>query len=167
MKIGIFYGSTTGNTANAAEALKAELQTAGEIGLHNVADISLSLMSGYDLVILGTSTWGLGEMQDDWAGKELLAGVDLKGKKAAVFGMGDQSGFSDTYVDAMGQLAASAEKAGATLIGAWSVDGYDFSASAAVRNGMFVGLALDEDNQSGQTTERIVKWAAQLKNEMK
>ena len=167
MKIGIFYGSSSGNTANAAKVLKAELDLLGQVDLGDIADTEIALLADYDLVILGSSTWGLGDLQDDWYGKEALQGVDLTGKKAAVFGAGDQSGFGDTFVDAIGVLAGSAEKAGATLIGKWPTDGYDFSGSVAVNEeGFFAGLALDDDNQPDLTIDRIKQWAAQLKSEI-
>ena len=166
MKIGIFYGSTTGNTADAARTLKDAMASVGEVVLNEIANTDVSAMADYDLIILGSSTWGLGEMQDDWFGKETLAGVDLTGKKAAVFGTGDQYGFADTFVDAIGILAEAAEQAGAALIGKWSVGGYAHSTSAAIKNGCFVGLALDDDNQSDQTADRIGKWAEQLKGEI-
>jgi flavodoxin I len=72
---------------------------------------------------MGSSTWGLGDLQDDWLPYESLSGMDLTGRKAAVFGTGDQRGFSDTYVDALATLAEALEKAGATLIGAWPAEG--------------------------------------------
>jgi flavodoxin I len=166
MKIGIFYGSTTGNTADAAKAVKTELDTLGDVVLESVSNISVSAMAEYDLLILGSSTWGLGEIQDDWYGKETLAGVDLSGKKVAVFGTGDQYGYGDTFADAIGILAESAEAAGATLIGLWPTEGYDASESVAVRDGHFVGLALDNDNQSELTAGRIKTWTDQLKSEV-
>lgn len=166
MNIGIFFGSTTGNTTAVAEAIAKELESFGKVTLHNMADSDLSTMSEYDLIILGASTWGFGEIQEDWFGSESLPCIDLSGKNVAIFGLGDQSGFSDTFVDAIGILTKSAENAGATLIGKWPIDGYEFSNSAAVRNNMFYGLAIDEDNQSDQTSERVLQWINQLKKEL-
>lgn len=166
MKIGIFFGSTTGNTADAAEAIKAKLESLGEVVLDDIDNVSVSSMSDYDLVVLGSSTWGVGEMQDGWVGKETLSGVDLTSKKVAVFGTGDQDGFSDTFVDAIGILADAAEKAGAMLIGQWPAEGYGFSGSAALRGDKFAGLALDDDNQPELTADRINQWTEQLKGEL-
>jgi flavodoxin I len=123
-------------------------------------------MADCDLILLGSSTWGLGDMQDDWVAHQDLPGINLEGKTVAVFGTGDQTGFSDSFVNAIGTLADSAEKAGAHLVGAWPTDGYDLLESTAVRNGRFVGLALDEDNQADQTQTRIAQWVAQLKTEL-
>ena len=167
MKIGIFYGSTTGNTATAATQIGVELQKLGEVEVKSIVDTGLGALSNYDLLILGASTWGLGEVQDDWDGLETLQGVDLSGKKVAVFGTGDQEGYSDTFVDAIGVLADAAEKAGGTLVGLWPTEGYEFTSSVAQRGDYFAGLALDEDNQSALTAERIKKWVAQLSEEVK
>jgi flavodoxin I len=166
MNIGIFYGSTTGNTTRAAEALKAQLGSFGDVDLHDIATADPAAMSGYDLVVLGTSTWGMGDMQDDWVGKTSLPGADLAGKHAAVFGLGDQMSFPDTFVDAMAVLADNAEKAGAKLVGRRPADGYECSGSAALRDGQFVGLPLDEDNQSDLTESRIAEWAQQIQKEV-
>jgi flavodoxin I len=112
---------------------------------------------------LGASTWGLGEVQDDWVGKEALSGVDLAGKKVAVFGTGDQDGYPDTFVDAIGILANSAQRAGGSLMGQWPTEGYTFDSSEAAKGDSFVGLPLDEDNQTALTDERITKWCQSLK----
>jgi flavodoxin I len=46
-----------------------------------------------------------------------------------------------------------------------SNDGYDFTESKAVKNSNFVGLTIDEDNQSDLTDERVKIWVAQIKKE--
>jgi flavodoxin I len=166
MRIGIFYGSTNGNTERAAELIKTQLSSLGEVDLHSVAGIDPKRMGDYDVVILGTSTWGAGQLQEDWDGRESFSGIDLSGKCVAIFGLGDQMGFGDTFVDAIGILADSAEKAGAILIGKWPTEGYEFASSFAVRDARFVGLALDEDNQPTLTAERIQTWTEQLKAEL-
>jgi flavodoxin I len=160
----VLYGSTTGNTQSAAEAIGKGL---GITDVKGVDKISVDDIAQYDVVIAGTSTWGSGEIQDDWAslvGK--IGGLDLKGKKVALFGTGDQSGYPDTFVDGIGDLFDAFSAAGAAIIGAWPVEGYDYESSRAVRDGKFVGLALDEDNQSGNTAERIQAWVELLKPEL-
>jgi flavodoxin I len=166
MRIGIYYGSTMGNTQRAALLVGEQLKSLGEVSLHDVAADGIADMASVDLILLGTSTWGVGDLQDDWLPYETLSGMDLTGRKAAVFGTGDQQGYSDTYVDALATLAEALENAGATLIGSWSTEGYDFAESRAVQDGKFVGLALDEDNQSDLTEDRIAQWVAQLKTEL-
>jgi flavodoxin I len=165
MKIAIIYGSTTGNTEAAAERLKDALSDVGEVTLANITE-GLDAAADADVVLLGASTWGMGDMQDDWVGYEDLDGLDLTDKRVAVFGMGDQTCYDNTFVEAIGVLADAATKAGGTLIGAWATDGYECTESFAIRDGKFVGLPLDEDNQSELTQQRIADWAAQLKQEI-
>lgn len=166
MKIGIIYGSTTGDTEEAAEIIQEHLAEAGEVTLANILDTPLPELEEYDVLILGASTWGVGDIQDDWMGKDSFSDIDLSGKKIAVFGTGDQEAYCDTFVDAIGILHEAAERAGATLLGAWPTEGYDYEDSAAVRNGKFGGLALDYNNQPELSNERIAAWCDQIKGEM-
>ncbi len=161
--VGIIYGSSTGNTESAANQIQAQFD-GGEIS--SVASLSsMDELKKYDLIILGSSTWGLGDLQDDWEVQiNNLKGLDLSGKKVAVFGTGDQESYPDTFVDAMGILYDAVAETKATLIGNWPVDGYDYGESRAVRDGEFVGLALDEDNQADLTEERISRWVETLKS---
>ena len=157
----VIFGSTTGNTENAANMIAAEL---GGKAI-NVTDAAAADFA-VDLLVLGSSTWGLGELQDDWLdGFETLEDLDLKGKKVALFGEGDQTGFGDTYLDAVGTIYEKVVELGARVIGHWSTDGYEHTASTAEVDGFFVGLALDEDNESDLTEERIKMWCVQLKLE--
>ncbi len=164
MKIGLFYGSTTCYTEMAAEKMRAII---GEdlLDIHNVKEASLNLMSDYDLLILGISTWDFGEIQEDW--KELwdqINGVQLSGKSVALYGLGDQEGYGEWYLDAMGLLHDEIKKTGASIIGYWPNEGYDFEASKALTEDdtQFVGLALDEDSQYELSDERIATWVEQV-----
>ena len=112
-------------------------------------------------------TWNVGELQSDWESfyDDQLDNIDFSGKKVAYFGEGDQIGYPDTFQDAMGILEEKISELGGETVGYWSTEGYEFSDSKALRDGKFVGLALDEDNQSELTEERIKAWVAQLKTE--
>ncbi len=164
MKIGLFYGSTTCYTEMAAEKMRAII---GEdlLDIHNVKETPLSLMSEYDLLILGISTWDFGEIQEDW--NELwdqIDGVPLNGKFVALYGLGDQEGYGEWYLDAMGLLHDEIKKTGANIIGYWPNEGYEFEASKALTEdgAQFVGLALDEDSQYELSDERIATWVEQI-----
>jgi flavodoxin I len=63
--IGIFYGSSTGNTATIAKSIAQKLNEF-ETQLHDVAKATADDLNKYDMLILGTSTWGYGDLQDDW-----------------------------------------------------------------------------------------------------
>ncbi len=81
----------------------------------------------------------------------------------ALFGQGDAEGYPDSFVDALGILYDEFAKTGCTFIGEVSTDGYSFDDSQALRNGIFVGLPLDEDNESDKTDSRIEAWINSLK----
>ena len=68
-----------------------------------------------------------------------LAGLDLKGKKVAIFGLGDQGGYGDNFCDAMDELKTCFQGSGAEIVGSWSTDGYDHMESKSVDGAKFVG----------------------------
>ncbi|NRF24551.1 flavodoxin FldB [Vibrio coralliilyticus] len=165
MKIGLFYGSTTCYTEMAAEKMRAII---GEelVDIRNVKETPLAEMADYDFLILGISTWDFGEIQEDW--NEIWDQIDrlsLNGKTVALFGLGDQEGYGEWYLDAMGMLHDELKKTGANLIGYWPNDeSYEFEASKALTEdgSQFVGLALDEDSQYELSDERIATWIEQV-----
>ena len=159
-KIGIFFGSTTGVTEEIENKISNNLEGAEVYNISGNED----KLNDFDVLILGTSTWGFGDLQDDWQGTlDELANLDLSGKKVAYFGTGDQSTFADTFIDGIGIINDEIEKTGALVIGQTSIDGYEFSGSKAVVDGEFLGLAIDEVNQSELTDERVEKWISELK----
>ena len=159
-KIGIFYGSTTGVTEDIANRIAGKLEGSE---VYNIAG-NEDRLGDFDVLILGTSTWGFGDLQDDWqTALDGLASLDLNGKKVAYFGTGDQESFADTYIDGIGIINDEIAHTGATVIGQTSTEGYEFSGSKAVVDGEFLGLAIDEVNQSDLTDERVEKWTAELK----
>lgn len=161
MKTAVFYGSTLGDTERVAklvaEKVGGDLFTAGA---------GLGEMTSYDLILLGSSTWGWGELQDEWnTAIDELKGANLSGKKVGVFGTGDQMGYSDTYCDALGIIAEAAAEAGAEIIGRTSREGYDFTDSRALEGDQLIGLAIDVNNQDNLTEERVEAWVDTLKKE--
>jgi flavodoxin I len=164
-KIGLFFGTQTGNTETIAEQIQKEFGGESIVSLNDVSQAEASDLSEYDCLIIGCPTWNIGEMQSDWEGLyDELDSVDFNGKKVAYFGPGDQIGYADNFQDAMGILEEKISGLGGTTVGHWPTDGYDFTESKAVKNGKFVGLALDEDNQSELTDKRIKTWVSQLKS---
>ena len=141
MKIGIFYGSTTGVTEAVAERIAKKLGVASA-DVHNVGSATAADAVGYDALLLGTSTWGAGELQDDWYDfLDQLKCQDLTGKKVALFGCGDSSSFSDTFCSAMGEIHDGLAATGCTFVGQVDASGYTYDDSAAESGGKFVGLA--------------------------
>ena len=162
-KTAIFYGSTSGNCEGVANKI-AEALGVNSSDVFSASQIDAAKIAEYDNLLLGSSTWGSGDLQDEWYdGVEVIKASDLNGKTVAVFGCGDSCGFSTTYCDAMRTLYDAAKDAGANMIGAVSTDGYTFDESTSVGDGKFVGLALDEDNESDKTDERIAAWVDEIK----
>lgn len=162
--IGIFYGSSGGTTESIAQKIGAALNSRGFVAdVINISQASASEMEKYDKLILGTSTWGMGDLQDDWENFiPELENIDFNGRTVAFFGTGDQDTYTDTFLDAMGILYEKVLDSQVNIIGGWPVDGYSFSESKAVIDGEFVGLAIDDDNQSTMTKSRIENWADAL-----
>lgn len=156
----IIYGSTTGTCEDLAGRIAAKL---GVDNVINVTDFNDSVIADNDNLILGTSTWGAGEVQDDWYdGIKVIKGADLSRKTVALFGCGDSDSYADTFVGGLAEIYNAAKEAGANIIGAVPTDGYTFDDSEAVVDGKFVGLALDEVNEDNKTDERIDVWVAQI-----
>jgi flavodoxin I len=164
-KIGLFFGTQTGKTSDVADLIREKLGES-KVDIYDMADVSISDFDGYTQLIIGSPTWNIGELQSDWdAFFPDLDTMDFNGKTVAYFGTGDQIGYADNFMDAVGILEAKISQRGGKTIGYWPIDGYDFSESVACKNGKFVGLAIDEDNQPELTEERVTKWVAQIKQE--
>jgi flavodoxin I len=165
-KIGLFFGTQTGNTQTVAELIQKELGGSSVVDLNDISNTSTDDFAAYDCIIIGCPTWNIGELQADWEGfYEELDEINFQGKKVAYFGAGDQVGYSDNFQDAIGILEEKISALGGTTVGQWPTDGYEFNESKALKNGKFVGLAIDEDNQSNLTDSRVKAWVNLLKTQ--
>lgn len=173
--LGIYYSTSTGHTQEVAEVIKEALggaaQEPKDIG--DVTDVASELADpSLDGLLVGAPTWmtGADTGRSGTAWDDVLAviaGLDLKGRKVAIFGCGDAQAYGDYFCDAMEELAASFSAAGADLVGAWPAEGYGHSESKAeLTKGTFCGLALDQDNQGELTQGRVVAWTSQVMQEM-
>jgi flavodoxin I len=163
-KIGLFFGSDEGNTEGVSYRIQQRL---GEdaVDVMDIADVTQLDFANYDKIILGIPTWDFGQIQSDW--EEFwddVSEIDFSGKTIALFGLGDQFGYGDYFLDAMGMLHDVIVEKGAAIIGLWSVDGYEFDASKALTTDQkhFVGLAIDEDQQEEMTSDRLNIWCEQV-----
>lgn len=169
-KIGIFFGTDTGNTRRVAKEISTILG-ANAAKPVNIRTAAVSDLQAYELLILGTPTYGegllpglsTGNATESW--EEFLpklAGADFSGKKVALYGLGNQKSYPHEFIDAVFYLYQAFTECGATLIGAWSTEGYHFKASKAVLDECFVGLALDQENQKDLTSQRLATWLKML-----
>ena len=168
MSIAIFFGSTTGSTERIAEMIKAEM---GDLVTHmaDVMDAAPADLLDHDVLLLGISTWDLGDLQADWDDfVPQLKDMDFTGKTIALFGCGDCDTYGEYFLDAMGLLWKEFQKLGnPKLIGVWPTESYSFDGTQALYDdNHFVGLGLDEDNQPELHEERVKAWTAQLRAEL-
>lgn len=168
-RIEIVFGTDTGNTEEIAGRIATQLEQYGAAAsITNVTDADTETFDQADLLILGIPTWDFGGIQADWEDVEaMLTSLELSGKTIALYGLGDQFGYGDYFLDAMGWLYQRLQGSQARFIGFWSVDGYDFEASEAlVQDGkLFCGLAVDEDQQFELTDQRVEGWVKQVVSE--
>lgn len=155
----VVFGSSTGTCEAIAQKIAQKLGCEAI----DVQNLTADIVSNNQNLILGTSTWGAGELQDDWYdGLKVLQGADLSGKTIAIFGCGDCESYGDTFVGGIGELFNALKSSGARFVGAVDVDGYTFGDSEAVVDGKFVGLPLDDVNEDDKTDTRIEAWIAAI-----
>ena len=172
-KIGIFFGTDTGNTRRTAKDIATLLGSGLAAKPVNIRTANVEDLLNYDALILGTPTYGEGELPglgtgnatESWAEfLPKLAGHDFTGKTVAMYGLGNQKSYPDDFVSALIYLYDSFEQCGATLIGQCSTEGYQFKHSKAIVDGQFVGLPLDQENQKELTTKRLETWLKTLQS---
>jgi flavodoxin I len=165
-KIGLFFGSDTGCTEIVAKMIKDRL-SAFEVEIFDVYDIDGPEMNEYSKLILGLSTWHDGQLQSAWDEfYNKFSEIDLSNKTVALFGLGDQYGYSTYFCDGIGIIGKQAEENGAKIVGHWPTEGYEHDESKAqITEDTFIGLCLDEDNQDELTEERVDAWCKQINAE--
>jgi len=163
--VGIFYGGKdNGSTAIVAAKIQGLIGT-DTAAIHNVASASVADVQKYKFLILGTAAWGIGEMHSDWERfMDQLNESDLTDKKIALFGLGDQKMYPESFVDGMGTIYCRLQNK-ENVVGFTSIRGYNFYYSTAEKDGQFVGLAIDEDTQHEFTNQRIREWVKQISKE--
>ncbi len=137
----IIYGSTTGNTESTADMIDNVLRENGlETVVKNVVNASVEeLNKDYDLILLGSSTWGDDEieLQEDFNEfYEDMGSITLNGRKVAVFGCGDSS--YEYFCGAVDAIQEKVKEIGGTL----------------------VTDALKIDGDPSDTKDEILEWAA-------
>ncbi|WP_319530938.1 flavodoxin [uncultured Cohaesibacter sp.] len=166
-KIGLFFGTDTGKTRKIAKQIQKGFDDELMAKPLNVNRAEVDDFMSYDFLILGTPTLSEGMLPgmsadcDNESWEEFLPQIedqDFSGKTIAIYGLGDQVGYPDEFVNAIYLLHEFFEERGATLVGRWPVEGYEFNASMAQDDDEFLGLALDLDNQSMMTDERLKGW---------
>ncbi|VFP78184.1 Flavodoxin 1 [Buchnera aphidicola (Cinara cuneomaculata)] len=167
-KIGIFYGSDTGNTEKISYIIQKKLRLSSS-NVFDISNASLKKMENFNILFLGISTWYYGELQCDWEESlQILNKINLNDKIIALFGCGDQEDYSEYFCDSIGIMYHFLKKKNVRFVGSWPISEYNFEYSKAQKNKThFFGLPIDEDNQSKLTNERIKKWLKLVISEIK
>jgi flavodoxin I len=167
--IGLFYGSDTGVTDDITRDFVTYWEE-NNLEVMEIGDACVSDFDKYDTLILGLSTWYDGDLQSDWeVFFDDFQTIDFSGKTVAIYGLGDQIGYAEYFIDGVGILAKIILAKGGKIIGFWPTEGYRFTDSVALideQEGMFYGLALDHDNESPLTDQRLKAWITQVKAEL-
>jgi len=164
--VGLFFATQTGNTENVA----GKIAEAAGIEAEDIGDIDADDLADYDGLIVGCPTWNTGadEMRSGTAWDDVLediAGLDLGGKPVAIFGCGDSQSYGENFCDGIEELHNTFKEGGGKMVGYVDASGYQHTESKSVKDGKFLGLPLDEDNESDETDGRVEKWVAQIKGE--
>ncbi len=160
----VVYGSTTGSCEDFANRIASQL---GDADVVNVTDMTAEQLNEYDNLLLGTSTWGAGEVQDDWySAFDTLKAANLAGKTVALFGCGDAGSYPDTFCGGISEIYDVVKDSGAKLVGAVDAGEYEYDDSTSVVDGKFVGLALDVEEDDAKIDDRIATWVGSIKAEL-
>ena len=132
MAVTVVYGSDSGTTKSVASRIAKKLNGTAI----DITDAAVTDFEGCDLLVLGVPTYGEGDLQADWEDNlETLKAANIGGKKVALFGLGDQETYPDSFLDAMGILYEQVLQLGADVVGFTETVDFNFLKSRAQRNG--------------------------------
>lgn len=165
-KIGIFFGSDGGYTENVCTRLSTYFEN-DEVELFNIFETTIDVLDSYDNLILASSTWHDGHLQDDWNNFiDKLDTVDFTKKTIALVSLGDQDGYGYTFCDSLVLLHDKVKEG--NVVGPTSTEGYDYEETKGTNeDGDFLGLCIDEDQQDDLTDERLKNWYDSIHSEFK
>tara|TARA_B100000925_G_scaffold59434_1_gene39650 strand:- start:4449 stop:4949 length:501 start_codon:yes stop_codon:yes gene_type:complete len=163
MNIGIIYGSNQGNTHAVSEKVSEKLGAS----LFNISDLEPEQVENLDFLIFASSTWGVGDLCDDWEmGLDKLDAINLEKKVISFIGLGDQMVYGSTFCDALRLIYDKIQARKLNHVGLWETESYEYDESQSIVDGKFMGLIIDEDNEPELTDERIDKWVKQVQDEV-
>lgn len=160
----LFYGTQSGMSISVAEMIQMALPE----WVEQVVDIGVARphdLQGEEFLILGGGTFGAGELTTDWVKFwPQMDEVDFSGKKVALFAVGDGWAYGDTFCSVMRLFYKKVRERGGEIIGHGDpAESYKFRHSASVIDGIFIGAAIDEMNQSHLTYDRVMRWAESVR----
>ena len=163
----LFYGSQTGTTVGVAHKIQRQLN--GLVSqAKSIQHAQPHELAACDFLVLGGATYGDGELTDDWKRFwPLMDSINFAGKRVALFALGDQFGYSYTFVSAMKLLYDKVSDSGGQIIAdCIPTADFEFAKSESVVDGCFIGLVIDEVNQPELTERRIKAWASIVRQQL-
>ena len=168
-KTAIFFSPEGGNVNHVADQL-GEMLGNDKADVIPVISANKEDVDKYKKVILvgstvGTDHWDNEVIVDEWSEFfTKIQDISFEDKKVAIVGLGNCVLYPEHFADGMADLHDRITKQNGKVLGFVDSEGYEFTDSEAVNeDGLFCGLALDEDNEYDLTEERLKKWIQQLK----
>jgi len=169
-KIGIFCGTAGGTSMVVADALAEAFEIEEDDIINMEEDFDdIEQFEDYDVLFIGSSTWGQGDVHFSWVDPQLELEdeqLDLSGKIVAFFGAGDSVKHGEHFCSALGKLYDTFTKLGAKAVGFVNKDGYTYEHSLAEKDGKLCGLAIDQHNEADKTDIRVANWVKDLKEKI-
>lgn len=162
-----------GGSVHKCAGLIHEMLDTNEADLVELTEFNPQSFNDYSLVIVGCSTvgadsWKDASKSDEWGpffARMNKDGIDLKGIKVALYGLGNQVLYPDHFINSTRIIHDELKQFNPTFIGKWPIEGYSFNDSEALVGDHFLGLALDEDTEGHLTEQRIEGWLGQILEE--
>jgi len=159
--VGIFFASTSGRTESVADRIARHL-TPLRPEMHRIESSQPVDLLRFDVLILGSPTYGRGQMHHEWLSwKDHVARIDLSEKAVGLFVLGDQRFHGRTFAGAVDHLCDLVQSTGTRPRAQWPTDGYH-APGLEQRAAPFPGLVVDEINQRRSTEQRVQRWCAQF-----
>ena len=166
--IGIFCGTAGGTSMIVAQSLAEAFGVDEVINMEEDFD-GVDQLLEYDILFIGSSTWGQGDVYFEWVDPLLEIesdGIDFEGKTVAFFGAGDSVKHGEHFCSALGKLYKTFTNAGAKVVGFVDANNYKYEYSLAEMDGKLCGLAIDEHNEKEKTPDRVNNWINSLKEQI-
>ena len=168
-KTAIFFSPKGGNVDSVANKL-GELIGNDKVDIIPVKEVEKGDLYKYNKIILvgstvGTDHWNNEIVVDEWP--EFFTKteeISFENKKLALVGLGNSVLYPEHFADGMAVLYERIKEQNGEILGFFDAKVYDYTDSESVNDeGLFCGLAIDEDNEPELTTERLEKWISILK----
>lgn len=171
-KTGLLYTPIEGKALQVSHKLRS-LLAEEDIDMLPARMADNDVIADYTNIIIGISTYSDSKAEIDllnnpWDNfKQQLTHMHIAGKRFALFCIGDQEGYSNSFVNELKEIAEIIHNGGGEIVAGFPNENYHFQESISLINGNFIGLPLDEKNQPELTETRLLRWKDMLVKEFK